>query len=159
MCGVGPVDAALSTARALAEQRPRGVLHIGIAGAHGIEPPALVIGAEARYCDTDSPLVESRVLPDARLLGTARSALPRALCLPIGTSARVGGSAGCRVESMEGFAVLRAAALAGVPAVEVRAISNDVGEADRTRWRFDDALAALEQALSPLLDALSTHRE
>ena len=43
---------------------------------------------------------------------------------------------------MEGFAVLRAAALAGVPAVEVRASSNAIDEPDRARWRFDEALRA-----------------
>ncbi len=35
---------------------------------------------------------------------------------------------------MEGYAVLRAAALAGVPAVEVRVIANAVGEPDRAKW-------------------------
>ena len=44
---------------------------------------------------------------------------------------------------MEGFAVLRAAALAGVPAIEVRAISNEIEELDRGRWRFDEAFAAV----------------
>ena len=48
---------------------------------------------------------------------------------------------------MEGFGVLRAAALAGVPAVEVRAISNEIGEDDRARWDIDAGLAALERAL------------
>jgi len=74
--------------------------------------------------------------------------------LPIGTSARVGGTSSCEVEAMEGFAVLRAARLAGVPAVEVRAVSNEIDEPDRARWRFDDALAALEAALPRLLSAL-----
>jgi len=156
VCGIGPVDAAAATARALAEARPDALLHVGIAGAHGIEPPTIVIGSEARFCDSDSALVESRVLPDARLLAAARATLPGALCLPIGTSARVGGTNSCDVEGMEGFAVLRAAALAGVPALEVRAISNDVGEPDRERWRFDDALGALEHALPLLIDALGT---
>ena len=32
--------------------------------------------------------------------------------------------------------MLRAAALAGVPAVEVRAISNEIGEPDRSRWQI-----------------------
>ena len=50
--------------------------------------------------------------------------------------------------------MLRAAALAGVPAVEVRAISNEIDEPDRGRWQFDDALAALESALPRLLDEL-----
>ena len=34
---------------------------------------------------------------------------------------------------MEGYAVLRAAALAGVPAVEVRVLANAIGEPDRAR--------------------------
>jgi nucleoside phosphorylase len=55
---------------------------------------------------------------------------------------------------MEGFAVLRAARLAGVPAVEVRAVSNEIDEPDRTRWRFDDALATLDAALPRLLSEL-----
>jgi nucleoside phosphorylase len=55
---------------------------------------------------------------------------------------------------MEGFGVLRAAALAGVPAVELRAVSNAVEEGDRARWRIDDALAALREATPRLLEAL-----
>jgi futalosine hydrolase len=56
---------------------------------------------------------------------------------------------------MEGFGVRRAAALAGVPAVEVRAISNPIGEADRARWDLDGALAALEGALPALVGAVT----
>jgi len=52
---------------------------------------------------------------------------------------------------MEGFGVLRACMLAGVPAVELRAISNDVGEADRAKWRFDEALALLADAVARVL--------
>ena len=44
---------------------------------------------------------------------------------------------------MEGFGVLRAASLAGVPAVEVRVVANAVGEPDRARWRFEEALDRL----------------
>ena len=71
--------------------------------------------------------------------------------LPIATSGRVAGGSGCDVEAMEGFGVLRACALAGVPAVELRAVSNDVGEADRAKWRFDDALALLADAVARAL--------
>jgi futalosine hydrolase len=159
LCGIGPVEAAATTARALAERRPDAVLHVGIAGATGIEPPALVIGSEARYCDiagdgaAQIPRVE-RIEPSPRLLEAARSALPDALVRPIGTTAHVGRGFGCAVEGMEGFGVLRAAALAGVPALEVRAVSNAVDEPDRTKWRFDDALAALADAVPRLLAAL-----
>jgi futalosine hydrolase len=57
---------------------------------------------------------------------------------------------------MEGFGVLRACELAGVPAVELRAISNSPDEADRENWRFDDAFAALAEAVSRLAAALAS---
>jgi futalosine hydrolase len=160
-CGIGPVEAALATARVVAERRPSAVLHIGIAGAHTIEPPALVLGSEAIYCDlidaaSTMPRVEC-TRPDAGLLAAARTALPGARVEPIGTTARVGGSSGCDVEAMEGFGVLRAAELAGVPAVELRAISNAIGEPDRARWRFDEAFFALADALPRLLAGLASY--
>jgi futalosine hydrolase len=154
-CGIGPVDAAVATARALADLRPSGLLHVGIAGARGVDAPQLVIGSEAVYEDAaGGALVPGRARPDAALLAAARRALPDAPVLPIGTSARVGGTTGCPIEAMEGFAVLRAAELAGVPAVEVRAVSNAIDEPDRSHWRFDDALAALRTALPRLLAEL-----
>jgi futalosine hydrolase len=52
---------------------------------------------------------------------------------------------------MEGFAVLRAAMLAGVPAIEVRAIANAIEEADRSRWQFDAAFRAIVSATPALL--------
>jgi futalosine hydrolase len=91
------------------------------------------------------------VQPDAALLARIRAALPDARVLPIATSGRVSGGSGCDVEAMEGFGVLRACMLAGVPAVELRAISNDVGEADRAKWRFDEALALLADAVARVL--------
>ena len=154
-CGVGPVEAAAVTARALASHRPDTLIHVGIAGARGIEPPSLVLGSEAVYEDLAAAIpVVDRVRPDAELLERARLALPEALVRPIGTTARVGGTQGCDVEAMEGFAVLRAAELAGVAALELRAVANDVDEPDRARWRFDEALAALGEATARLLSAL-----
>jgi nucleoside phosphorylase len=47
VCGVGPVEAAAATARALAEETPSAVLNVGIAGARGLERLALGLGAEA----------------------------------------------------------------------------------------------------------------
>src|SRR5215212_4041099 len=76
-------------ARALEEERPSGVLHVGIAGAHGVAPLTLVLGSEAVYCDAAGPLVPARALPDPDLLARLSGAFPDALVLPIGTSARV----------------------------------------------------------------------
>jgi futalosine hydrolase len=153
-CGIGPVEAALRTARALEERRPENVVHVGIAGSRVLDPPALVLGSEAVYCDvidpgSTLPRVE-RTLPDAALLERARAVLPEAHVLPIATCGKVGAGTGFDVEAMEGFGVLRACELAGVPAVELRAISNSPDEADRTRWRFDEAFAALGAALQRL---------
>jgi futalosine hydrolase len=153
-CGIGPVEAALQTARTLEERRTDAVVHVGIAGSRTLEPPALVLGSEAVYCDvidpgSTMPRVE-RAWPDAALLEQARAALPEAQVLPIATSGKVGGGTGFAIEAMEGFGVLRACELAGVPAVELRAISNSPDEPDRTRWRFDEAFAALAAALQRL---------
>lgn len=149
-CGTGPVEAAVRTAQVLAEGAPDAVIHIGIAGARAIEPLSLVLGSEAVYEDAQAPLVLVRVEPDAALLARMQAALPEAHVLPIGTSAHVGGASVCEVEAMEGFGVLRACELAGVPAVELRAISNSPDENDRAKWRFDEAFALLGAALDRL---------
>ncbi|HEX4677953.1 MAG TPA: hypothetical protein VH210_01945 [Gaiellaceae bacterium] len=165
-CGVGPVEAAARTAAALAGQLPDAVLHVGIAGGRSFDQPRFVIGSEAVYCDADDPRwIELRVPADPGLVDAARRALPEASVEPIGTSARVGGSmssqsvssqsAECEVEAMEGYAVLRAAALAGVPAVEVRVLSNAVGEPDRAKWRFDEAKDVLASALPALIEEVA----
>ena len=154
-CGIGPVEASAATVTALSTQRPDALLHVGIAGARGIPVPQLVIGSEAVYEDAlTGGLVPDRIRPDPRLVDAAQRALPDARVLPIGTSAHVGTSV-CQVEAMEGFAVLSAAQRAGVPAVEVRAVCNEIDEPDRARWRFDDALAALDDALPRLLAELA----
>lgn len=155
-CGIGPVEAAAATGLALAARRPDAVLHVGLAGGRGIEPGTLVLGSESLYCDLHADVhVVRRTLPDERLLAEARAALPAARVEPIGTSAAVGGTTGCNIEAMEGFAVLRAAELAGVAAVELRAVANEVDEPDRSLWRFEDGLAALAAALPRLLERLS----
>ena len=75
--------------------------------------------------------------------------------LPIGTSARVGGGAACEVEAMEGFAVLRAAALAGVPALELRAVSNAVAEPTAAVGASTTRSHALAAAAARLLEELA----
>jgi futalosine hydrolase len=157
-CGVGPVEAALQTALRLARGDVDAVLHIGLAGARGLEPPALVLGSEAVYSDVIDPSSTlariERVEPDAEFLARVRAALPEAHVLPIATSGLVGGGTAWDVEAMEGFGVLRAAELAGVPAVELRAVSNATDESDRAKWRFDDALEALADAVARVARSL-----
>jgi nucleoside phosphorylase len=160
VCGVGPVEAAWATSRALALEPADAVLHVGGAGGRGLALGTLVVASQSVYCDLSAAVpVVSRIASDEHLLARVREALPDIVVAPIGTSAAVGGPCGAwpdelPVEAMEGFAVLRACALAGVPAVEVRAISNDVGEPDRARWEIGNALEALTASLPKLLSAL-----
>jgi futalosine hydrolase len=154
VCGIGPVEAALQTARMLEERAPEAVLHVGIAGARAIEPLSVVLGSESVYCDviddaSTLPRVE-RACPDPGLLERLRAALPAASVLPIATCGKVGGGASCEVEAMEGFGVLRACELAGVPAAELRVISNSPGEPDRAKWRFEEAFELLGATLEGL---------
>jgi nucleoside phosphorylase len=159
LCGVGPVDAAAATAAAIARHAPGLILHVGIAGSRrgaGLSAATLVIGTESRYCDlTVAPEWAPRVVvtPGALVEAAAR-ALPHGVCRAIGTSGSVGGTTGCDVEAMEGFGVLRAAQLAGIPAIEVRAISNEIEEGDRSRWRVNDAFAAVTGATPRLVEEL-----
>ena len=160
VCGVGPVEAAVATARALALRRFDVVLHVGLAGARGLPVGSDVVGSEAlsRALSPEWPVVD-RVTPDAGLVERVRVALPEAAAAPIHTSAAVGASRatvshGPLVEAMEGFGVLRAAERAGVPAVEVRAVSNEIGEEDRSRWQLGVALDALEDVLPKIVRAL-----
>lgn len=166
-CGVGPVEAAASTAAAIAAHRPDAVLHVGIAGARagsGLVAPAIVLGEWSRYCDLQVPneLAPRVIAPSPLLLGAVRRALPSAPLCTIGTTARVGGALAAasdgsdppEVEAMEGFAVLRAAQLAGVPALEIRAISNAIEERDRTRWHFVEAFRAITDVTPRLVMAV-----
>jgi futalosine hydrolase len=160
VCGVGPVEAAHATATEIARTQPVLILHVGIAGARrrrALAPGSLVIGNDSTYEDLGvSPQWSpGRVAPSPALVLAAQRAFPSAAVLAIGTSARVGGTEGCDVEAMEGFAVLRAAQVAGVPAIEVRAISNDIEEPDRARWHFAEAFAAITGATPSLVSALA----
>jgi futalosine hydrolase len=159
-CGLGPVDAALATRTALADGDIRAVLHVGIAGARretGVPLLAAVIGSESLYSDHRlRSLPPPTLVPDASLLAAARRALPDALVRPIATSGHVGGGRDADVEAMEGYGVLRAAQDAGVPALEVRVVSNEVEEVDRARWMFTEAFAALHALLPGLVEEVVT---
>jgi nucleoside phosphorylase len=156
-CGIGPVEAAVATARQLGRKRYAAVLQVGIAGARTLTPGSLVIGSESIYADILAPQTTlprvSRLSAAPLLLEAAAQTLPGASVHPIATTGRVGGGLDYEVEAMEGFGVMRAASLSAVPALELRAISNLVSEPDRSRWQISDALALLHDATARLIAA------
>ncbi|MGV9311716.1 futalosine hydrolase [Streptomyces sp. NPDC003691] len=99
-------------------------------------------------------------------LSRAAAGLAGALYAPVLTVSTVTGSAaraaeltgrhpGAGAEAMEGFGVAEAAALHGLPVLEIRAVSNAVGPRDRDAWRIKDALTALTEGfrrLRPLFE-------
>jgi futalosine hydrolase len=159
-CGVGPVEAAATTAAAIAIDRPAAIVHVGIAGtrrARALSPATLVIGTESHYHDLAVPahLAPAVLASSPALVEAAARAFPHAPRLAIGTSGRIGGTSDTIVEAMEGFGVLRAAQIAGVPAIEVRVISNEIEEDDRARWHFDAAFAAVLAATPMLVEEVA----
>ena len=137
--GVGPVEAACAIADRLARQRYELVVNAGIAGA--FEGAAAVgdgVAIADEACELDLESGEPIVLPGgARVVDRARSdpalverlrdagfAVLRGITVARVTSSEETAARlarrGAQAESMEGFAALRAAERAGVPAIELR---------------------------------------
>ncbi len=171
--GVGPVEASASVSRALAQSPYDLVVSAGIAGA--LEGAAeigegVVVAEELLELDleTGAPIA----LPDGAQVidraGSELSLVDRLVELGFrsvrgitvsrvtatdATASRLA-ALGVGIESMEGFAVLRAAEIAGVPAVEVRGISNFVCERTRSQWNFAAGVSGVEKVLGALLSLL-----
>jgi futalosine hydrolase len=175
--GVGPVEAALGTMRALAGRRYDAVINAGIAG--GFRDRCTV--GDAVVCSREDyaelgledgsafPLpggleLVRHVEADAALLrpflaGVVPVIVGRGVTSAIVTSTTARALVLAHrfrpdVESMEGFSVLRAAQLAEVPAIEIRGVSNLVGERATNEWDFRAGAAAAVATTGALLDVL-----
>lgn len=171
--GIGPVEAASAVSRALAQGPYEFVISAGIAGAFdGVAElgEGVVVADELLELalETGLPLalppgtnVVDRASSDLGLVDglvelgfrSVRGITVSRVTATDLTASRLA-EFGVGVESMEGFAVLRAAEIAGVAAVEVRGISNVVGDRARSRWDFDAGVRGLEQVLTALLALL-----
>ncbi|OPX89742.1 MAG: Futalosine hydrolase [Pelotomaculum sp. PtaB.Bin104] len=181
LAGVGPVAAAVNTAKALAVAGYRLVVSAGIGGGFPsrAEVGSLALADEIVAADlgVDTPagfrsLAElgfgpNRISVDEALVKKVREALGKASLLvrtgPVLTVSTVTGTAekacelaarvpGAIAEAMEGYGVAFAAQDRGVPVLEIRAISNLIGPRDRALWRIKEALGVLEAAFSVLLE-------
>ncbi len=175
-CGAGAVEAAVGTSRMLALENFTAVINAGIAGAFrgSARVGEAVLVTHETFADFglegDAPLT----LPGgATLVGSAHADPTLIACcnglalrslrgLTVtqvtttdATAERLQQRYDVGVESMEGFAVLRAAAVARVPALEVRGISNYVGERRNAEWNFAAGARAVVAALDRMLDRLA----
>ena len=69
-------------------------------------------------------------------------------------AAEVARRTGAVAEAMEGAAVVHAARRLGVPAIELRAVSNTTGRRDRQVWDLPTAMTALGEGVAAALEAL-----
>jgi len=67
-----------------------------------------------------------------------------------GRASALAGRHGPLAESMEGFALALACLIRGVPFLEVRTVSNEVGERDREKWILKQAVEGLGDVLAGL---------
>lgn len=168
--GVGPVEAAANVSRALAQGRYELVVNAGIAGVfegcanvgdgvvvvderveldleNGEQislPGGLTVADRASSSlDLSDRLVELG-FPALRGITVTRVTATE-------STARRLSAGGAQVESMEGFAVLRAADIAGVPAIELRGISNRAGDRSCSEWDFSAGVTGLQRILDALL--------
>jgi futalosine hydrolase len=176
--GVGPVEAACTVSAALARAGYSLVVNAGIAGTLddaiaigeativGAERLELTLenGAPMQLPDGEAIVEDVRSDPAlvARLYADGFPVVGGITVTRITTTEETASRyarLGAQVEAMEGFAVLRAAQLAGVPAIELRAISNRCGAPERADWNFAAGFAGVErivQALFARLDDGST---
>jgi nucleoside phosphorylase len=162
--GVGPVEAALGTARLLANRRPGCLILVGTAGVYGPTTRGLSIGqvtvarrmtlvslGTARamsYWPEPMPIAaESTPRLRARLTRSSRATLVDVACPPAITRTETAARAlaratGASVENLEAFAVARAAASQRVPFAAILAIANRVGPRAHEEWAAHAAGAA-----------------
>lgn len=177
--GVGPVEAACTVAHQLAQRRYRLVVNAGLAGA--LDGSARIGDGVVVADDTLELALENGhpiVLPDGQSIVDKVHSDPHLVAglaakgfasLHGITVARVTATEetaarqvrlGAQVESMEGFAVLRAAERAGIPAIEIRGISNRVGSRESSGWNFDagiNGLTLVLRAFFELIDSANGH--
>jgi futalosine hydrolase len=176
ICGIGPVEAGMALARRLATERYDRILNIGVAGgfAPHVDVGSCVIVTDEYYADLGREDGGVLRLPDDELLLT-HIALDSAFMHepmecgatlgPAVTSATVTTSderanvlrsrfAGVVSESMEGYALARAAAKAGVPLMQLRGISNRVGERSNSGWDLEAGLQAAARLTREVLESL-----
>lgn len=176
--GVGKAAATLRTCELLLRSRPPWLLLVGVCGAY---PGTLAVGdlcvvGEDRLADEGVGLraggftgIAAMGLGDE---GPFRGDVERSQAIagrlgcPIVAGATVSTCSGCderslalagrsgaQVETMEGAAVLLVCQHLGVPAVQLRCVSNRTGEREAAGWDLHGAASRLQAALRGLKEA------
>jgi len=179
--GVGPIDSAVNTTLALSNQQYDIVINMGIGGGFRgrTEIGSVVVASQLIAADFGVETPTGFHFADTFQLGSAKIAVEHGLrermvnalkraglkvdTGPILTVSTVTGTHSTAIEmqkrvpdamaeAMEGFGVAVAARKMQVPVLEIRAISNMVGQRDKASWRIEDALASLTKTSRRLME-------
>lgn len=176
--GTGKVAAAVALSRSLATHVPDHVVAFGVAGAYPGRGLAVgdvcLVGTDALADEgvrdeqgfrdlaelelgEIGPFRADRVLTEryAQLLGApvVTGATVSTCSATDAASVEIAARTGAAVETMEGAAIAAACAAAGVPWVQLRAISNLTGDRLKAGWELERAVGELHTALRALLAA------
>ena len=181
--GPGMMATAYHVGQALASRKPDLVVNAGVCGSFGeeLKPEAVVnvveetvadLGAEdgdnlQSVFDLDLQGLNQRPFTNGRLINPHHSPfasleqLARVRGISVNsvsgrtdTIERLRVTHDPDVESMEGAAVFYACLMAGVPFLEVRAVSNYVEQRNRDAWKLDDAIRNLNEWLLTFIDEI-----
>ena len=174
--GVGLLASAYALTRAVYQQRPQFILQAGVAGSLD---PNLALGSTVAVesdCIGDLGVVENQIFQDLFRLGLSQQndspyremKLPNPHALPLslpGVQAvsvneittqpeRVAyyrDTLGAQIESMEGAALHYVGLMEGIPFLQVRSLSNAIGERDKQAWKLQEAITSLNKELERLI--------
>jgi len=156
--GIGPVEAAIGAAAALAAHRPERVIFVGTAGVYprgrhtaalgsvAIAEEVLLVSTAALRGDGYLPELQpsrdagAKTLRDALraaapAVPVARVACPVAITRSAALGRRIAKETGALLENLEAFAVARAARAAKVSFASVLGVANRVGPDGHQEWR------------------------
>lgn len=180
--GVGMLASAVSLTRMLIEDKPDLVIQAGIAGCFDqkMQLGKVVVVADEMLADmgveedgrwkdifdlklekSSYPPFERRKLPNPWLEKFNLLKLPAVTGVTVNTITtgkekihQLVKKYDPVIESMEGAALHYACLQAGTPFLQVRALSNYIGERDKSNWLLKESIVNLNQALVKLVDKL-----
>lgn len=183
IAGVGPVQAAVSTTKALCKAKYDLVISAGIGGGFSghAEMGDVVVATRTIAADLGAQTGDGFVFIEQLGFGSSQFSIDETLTKKISTAliaAKLSVQMGpiltvntvtgtkeatlemisrvpdATAEAMEGFGVATAAEDAGLPFLEIRTISNHVGPRDRDSWQIKEALETLKNVSSVLAEVL-----
>jgi nucleoside phosphorylase len=174
--GVGAVDAAAGAAAAIERARPTRVVFVGTAGVywrgHATLPLRSVVMADRACLVSTAALRGDGYLPELLVTQVAASALPgtgvasgATVACPVAITRtatlgrQIAQATGAAVENLEAFAVLRAAARAGIKLTAVvLGVANRVGPRAHSEWKANH-LAASRAACQIVIGIVKNSRK